>query len=380
MFVRAAAWQATADAHLNLPRLNGPIAAQFADGAASSRISTRVPPPVPSTIATVPPWAPTSWATIARPSPLPPASRARAIVEAHEALEDPRAILRRYPGPVVVDREHHGVIGRRRARTRPACAACRCAFSARLATTRRRPGASPSTRAGGDVRRVDPQRRARAQALRDFEHEIVEIDRAPLEPEDLFVGAGEEEQVLDEALHTEVLGEHVLGEVGRRDAFGVRERDLGLLADRCDRRAQLVGRVRHELLLPPLRELQPVEHAVHRRREPGDLVGATGRGDAAVHLARRDLVDLGADRVHRRERASRRASRWSARRARSAAAGPRAARPRRRGSSPRPARACARSPPCAVRPGSPRPSSRPGTARRRRPAGSRWSVRGAGGR
>ena len=105
--------------------------------------------------------------------------------------------------------------------------------------------------------------------MRGFEHEIVEIDRAPLEPENLLVGAGEEEQVLDEALHAKVFGEYVCGEVGGRDAFGMRERDLGLLADGRHGRAQLVGRVGHELLLAALRVLQSVEHPVHRRRQTG---------------------------------------------------------------------------------------------------------------
>ena len=87
---------------------------------------------------------------------------------------------------------------------------------------------------GRDSGRVDPQPVVGAQAPRLLEHEIVEIDGPPLERQGLLVGAGEQEQILDETLHAQVFGEHALGELGRRRAVRVRERDLGLLADGRD--------------------------------------------------------------------------------------------------------------------------------------------------
>jgi hypothetical protein len=51
----------------------------------------------------------------------------------------------------------------------------------------------------------------------------------------VVVGAGQQQQVLHQALDAEVLGQHRGGQLGGGGAVGVRQGDLGVLADGGDR-------------------------------------------------------------------------------------------------------------------------------------------------
>ena len=75
--------------------------------------------------------------------------------------------------------------------------------------------------------------------------------------------------------------------VGRR----LPGQDLQVAAADRDRRAQLVRALADERALALERGLEAVEHAVERRRELSDRVGAAGVGDPAREVAAaRDLV------------------------------------------------------------------------------------------
>ena len=87
-----------------------------------------------------------------------------------------------------------------------------------------------------------------------------------------LLGAGEQQQVLDEAGHAvELVGD-------QRDRLAplvrVVAEQLEVAADDRDRRAQLVAGVAHERLLGGERGLEAVEHGVERAGELGDLVAA----------------------------------------------------------------------------------------------------------
>ena len=65
-----------------------------------------------------------------------------------------------------------------------------------------------------------------------------------------------------------------------------------------------MGRIRHELPLPLLRALEPVEHLVHRAREPRDLVASGRLRHSTIEGDSRDRVDLHPHRFDGRERAA----------------------------------------------------------------------------
>ena len=112
-----------------------------------------------------------------------------------------------------------------------------------------------------------------------------DVDRFPAQLDPAAVGPGQREQVLDEPAHPHRLAGDVaqrLVPVGRT-GVGVLQQELGVVADRRQRGAQLVRGVRGEPLLggqragdPAVGLLQPVHHRVEARREPAD--GVLGRG------------------------------------------------------------------------------------------------------
>src|SRR5712692_5806090 len=72
---------------------------------------------------------------------------------------------------------------------------------------------------------------------------------------------------------------------------------LGVAADRCERRAELVRRIRDETSQTVLGSLALLEsrldlrqHAVEREAEPADLCLRRGRLDSAAVIARRDVL------------------------------------------------------------------------------------------
>ncbi len=74
------------------------------------------------------------------------------------------------------------------------------------------------------------------------------------------------------------LVEHLAGDLAKQLVIGTPERDFEFVSDHCDRGAEFVGGVRHELHLCEIRCLQPVEHRVHGVREPTDLVACRWSG------------------------------------------------------------------------------------------------------
>ena len=112
-----------------------------------------------------------------QPEAAPAVVAAPGLVEPHEALEDPRPLVLRYAGPVVLD-DH---LDRARALSRTETAirerACRAALSTRLRTTWPSAGSSPRTRPGADPDDVDVETVAPHPA-RLGEDEVVEVDVA----------------------------------------------------------------------------------------------------------------------------------------------------------------------------------------------------------
>ena len=88
------------------------------------------------------------------------------------------------------------------------------------------------------LNQVDEKRNPRTSAtvnqLMDRYLEVIDVDRSHRQAQHVFVGSRQQQQVADQVLNAEVLGEHVLGELRRRESFRVRERDLRVLPDRSD--------------------------------------------------------------------------------------------------------------------------------------------------
>ena len=96
--------------------------------------------------------------------------------------------------------------------------------------------------------------------------------------------------------------QRVLGDLRPFGAVGVGQADLELGADRRQRAAQLVRGGRGEQLLAAGGLLQPVEHAVQRQAQLGDLVVGRAGLHATGQVGGLDAIDLGAHRVDRRQR------------------------------------------------------------------------------
>ena len=240
--------------------------------------------------ATVP--ARRSWPTIASPRPLPPpASRDRA-----SSSRTNRSKIR-----VPVARPARPA-RRRRPRARPSVVvgaqldldrsrACRSAFSSRLRTSRTSSSRLPRTGAADtrDVSTADPCAGAEPGHL--LEHHVVEVDRVVRWPRSPgLVVAGEEQQVADQPLHpparpragrAAVRRQSVVGRDGpARPRAGPESTPAGSAARATRRRRSARCRAAGGL--------EPVEHRVHRAREPGDLVGAgRHRAPAGPALVRR---------------------------------------------------------------------------------------------
>ena len=70
-------------------------------------------------------------------------------------------------------------------------------------------------------------------------------------------------------------------------------------ANVCDRCAQFMGGVGHELPLLVARAFEPVQHVVQRASEATHLVIRVGEGDTAIESMRRDIRDLDAHPLDR---------------------------------------------------------------------------------
>ena len=85
-------------------------------------------------------------------------------------------------------------------------------------------------------------------------------------------------------------------------AIRVGQPDFELGANRRQRAAQLVRCSRGEQLLTVGRLFEPIQHAIQRQTELGDLVVARTGVERARQVGRLDAIDLGAHRVDRRQR------------------------------------------------------------------------------
>ena len=149
------------------------------------------------------------------------------------------------PGPVVVDGEDQAAVVGSASAKATRLRACRPALSPEVA---QRPGAARRRRRRtrpADTPVVSTRSSVRLpEAAGLVEHEVVEVERARLQVEGVLVGAGQQQQVLDQPLDPEVLGQHRLRQLGGRRALGVGQGDLGVLADRRRRASAARGRRR----------------------------------------------------------------------------------------------------------------------------------------
>jgi hypothetical protein len=106
------------------------------------------------------------------------------------------------------------------------------------------------------------------------------------------------EQVVDEALHARRLLEDAAMRRGQVSTVGVREVDLELGPNARERASQLVRRVRDEPLLLERAPLEALEHRVHRRGEPVDLIAGSGLRNSEMQIGASDVRDLRADRLN----------------------------------------------------------------------------------
>ena len=239
---------------------------------------------------------------MARPSPAPPPSRAARVVELGEALEDPLTVGVGDAGTVVDDPQ--GDVGARlderhdHLRTR----VVRGVVEQVAHDAQELVGVAVDLRARHRAG-VDGERAARVQTTGLGEDDLVEVDRRAVRGvECRRVDDGDGEQVVDESLHPDRVGEDLpLGclPVGE---LRVLEVDLELRADPGERAAQLVAGVGDEAPLPIGGVLEADEHGVHRAGETADLVLAGRFGHASVQVLGADDLDLLADRLHRTER------------------------------------------------------------------------------
>ena len=153
----------------------------------------------------------------------------------------------------------------------------------------------------GDGADVDLQVGGRAEPGSILQEQIVEVDRSRRMGDRSLVDPREQEEVLDEPLETRVFLEHHLRQLADRRPLGVGQGDFRELADRGDRRTELVGSVRDEPARSALSGLQPLEHPVHRGREAGDLVITRRVGNPPMEVAGRDRVHLGPDGIDGRQ-------------------------------------------------------------------------------
>src|SRR5690349_15134579 len=114
---------------------------------------------------------------------------------------------------------------------------------------------------------------AAPEPLGDAVEQLVNVERLRTERKLAYVEAGEQEQVVGE-LREPVCFLADRAECGLElfGAAGKVESELDLGADKRERGAQLVARVGDEAALALHRALEPGEHLVQRRPEPGDLV------------------------------------------------------------------------------------------------------------
>ena len=152
---------------------------------------------------------------------------------------------------------------------------------------------------GPDGAGVDGDRVVGAQRGDRGVDDVVEVHECRPEPGGVGVGAGQDEQLVDEALHPAGLVEHV-ALLGPTPLPG----RLQLHAQARDRAAQLVRGVGDEAPLLLGAVLQPPQHLVDGAGQPADLVVLDRHGDPLVEVLAGDGVRPGPDRFHGRKGAA----------------------------------------------------------------------------
>ena len=134
-------------------------------------------------------------------------------------------------------------------------------------------------------------------------HHVGERDDAAIDGR-LLVGAGQQEQVVDQALQpVELVEQHDAPSPASRLLRPLGDLELG--AHHGDGRAQLVRRIGHQAPAARRRGLQPSQHPVHRAGQLGDLVGGPAARHALVSERELDRRHPGGDGVHRPQGATR---------------------------------------------------------------------------
>ena len=142
------------------------------------------------------------------------------VVETHESVEHARAVLGRNARAVVVDGERDEAVALLD-RERDRAGSMASGVVGDVAQDAGQRARITRDSAGGHRVGIDRQCRRVAQTARFGEHEIVEVDGAGRQAQHVLVGPGQEQQIVDEMLDPQVIGEHVLGELARRHAPGM---------------------------------------------------------------------------------------------------------------------------------------------------------------
>ena len=138
--------------------------------------------------------------------------------------------------------------------------------------------------------------------LREGLHQRRGVLRPEVELERARVGAGEEEELVDDLVESRDLLQLYLDPLAlRRRELPVHQHLLGVQADERERDLQLVRGVRGEPAHLVEGGLQPVEHLVEQARQVGDLVVHVGNRNALAQVVGADPFGGIADQSHRPE-------------------------------------------------------------------------------
>ena len=292
-----------AEAHLNAsesPFRLGQALGQGAGRRGGSRTTNRAPPSPRGGDRDRPAVGGDDLLDDGQPESAPAGVAGARLVEPHEPLEDPFPLVLRDPGTVVVDAQLH-LVACLPDGHRDRCVGMAGGVVDEVADHLRERGPVAPDPAGCHTGRVDVEPVA-AYPARLGERQVVEVDVMEGAEDRPLVGPGEQQELFDETLHPRRLLEHGVRQLALGQGTRMGARDLGRLPDARERRAQLVGGVGDELLLPVAGVLETSEHLVHGQREPVDLVAGARLGHPPVQPVAGDLLDLAPDSLDRCER------------------------------------------------------------------------------
>ncbi len=197
-------------------------------------------------IVTLPWCAATISLTIARPSPAPPALRDRSASSRTNRSKTRYRSGAGMPGPsssmCITACSPHA-----RVSALTVDVACRAALSSRLRNIRDNATESPTSRVGVTIG-PDLQRRFATQSFGLGRHQVVEVDVVACHRQPAFVGARQQQKILDQRLHPVRLGDQRGGRQLAVEQFGVGDGHLQRGDDRGERTAQFVRSISDESL------------------------------------------------------------------------------------------------------------------------------------